>query len=540
MKTRVLLVSVVLLTLAAGIFGREVRESDASTPENLIVSEGLVQSQGLSSVDLVYRTLNTETFLDADGSGWIYLNGVIENWGSSDYSESRWCYQFGGSPSDYTMIFAEDAEGILDFDVEWKEDWLTGWGQTCVTAHLRHPIKNGMDYWYGIGIKIADFATVTGEDIINAVWTVKSSSTPVMEYINQAAWPHNREAALVTPEPEEIQWGRAIWRRTYEQAPWELSVEVTVDLGNSMDVTPISQGTYPFDDLDIPWENKPLGLTSGSQTIGSHGCYLTCMTMAMNYYAKIMQLERITPDILNEVARENGGFDGANFNGYLVEELSSRIFGRVILQDELGGLLTKEGVRKELRAGNFVLLGVRNNDLEHYVLAIGIDGEDIIINDPLEQRGRGLLSKNYGGNYVNTRVFKMVTSTPSTGVEAGLHSPGELLVTDSQGRRTGFDPRTGQHYNEIPNSSYWEDQLVDLEPVKIFGVNNFAPEEYTIEVIGTGTGPYTLHVGASGTRGSNEKVVTGEISAGDVHTVDLTYDPNQGIVYKTYLPLVRR
>jgi len=168
--------------------------------------------------------------------------------------------------------------------------------------------------------------------------------------------------------------------------------------------------------------------------------------------------------------------------GNLVEELSSRIFGRVILQDELGGLLTKEGVRKELRAGNFVLLGVRNNDLEHYVLAIGIDGEDIIINDPLEQRGRGLLSKNYGGNYVNTRVFKMVTSTPSTGVEAGLHSPGELLVTDSQGRRTGFDPRTGQHYNEIPNSSYWEDQLVDLEPVKIFGVNNFAPEEYTIEV----------------------------------------------------------
>jgi len=210
MKTRVLLVGVILLALVVGIFGMRVHKSRASTQGNLIVAEGVVQSQGLSSVDLMYQTLNTETFLDSDGSGWVYINGVLVNNGSSSFSAPKWCFNFGGSPSDYTMIFAEDGSGILDFDVEWEEDWITRRGQTCVTSHFRHPIKDGADYWYGLGIRIADFSTITGEDIVNASWTVMSSGTPVMEYVNQALWPHNREAAMVSPEPEETQWGRAI------------------------------------------------------------------------------------------------------------------------------------------------------------------------------------------------------------------------------------------------------------------------------------------------------------------------------------------
>jgi hypothetical protein len=533
MKRRVLLTGVILAVLVIGFFGMRTHEGKASTPENLIILESGIHPQGLSDFDLLFQTLDTEVFLDSDRSGWFYVNAVVINNGSSGLSEQKWCFYFGGSPSDYTMIFAEDAEGILDFDVEWGVDLITGLGHTCVTPNFRHSIQNGMDYWYGFGIKIANFSTITGDDIINASWVVGPSGIPAIEYISQALWPHNREATVAIPTPEEIQWGRAIWRRAFDQVPWELQVEVTVDLGNSMDVTPLSQDV-------LPWMNDRLGFATEGQTIGSHGCYLTCVTMAMNYYAKIMQLGSTTPDVLNNMARENGGFSGSMFVGDAVERLSFYIFGRTIIQDELPGVLTLEGLREELQAGNLVLLQVQNGVFEHYVLAIGIDGEDIIINDPLEARGRGLLSENYGGSYVETRVFKMVSSTPNTGLEASLHSPGELLVTDTQGRRTGLDPRTGQIYNEIPNSSYWEYQLGESEPIKVFGVKSFIPDDYTIEVIGTGTGPYTLHIGTSSTQGLDEEVIEGEISEGEVHTVNLSYDPNQGIVYKIYLPLIRK
>ena len=35
-----------------------------------------------------------------------------------------------------------------------------------------------------------------------------------------------------------------------------------------------------------------------------------------------------------------------------------------------------------------------------------------------------------------------------------FHSPGELVLTDPQGRRTGFDPLTNTSYDEIPQGTY--------------------------------------------------------------------------------------
>ncbi|HEU0293373.1 MAG TPA: SBBP repeat-containing protein [Anaerolineales bacterium] len=67
-------------------------------------------------------------------------------------------------------------------------------------------------------------------------------------------------------------------------------------------------------------------------------------------------------------------------------------------------------------------------------------------------------------------------------------SPIELLVTDPQGRRLGYDPGSGQILNEIPLGVYVHPTG---EPVE-FVV--YAPQagNYTITVTGTGNGPYTL------------------------------------------------
>ena len=86
-------------------------------------------------------------------------------------------------------------------------------------------------------------------------------------------------------------------------------------------------------------------------------------------------------------------------------------------------------------------------------------------------------------------------------VSVTLSGEAELLVTDPQGRRTGVDPRTGITYSEIPEASYFIDQLeVDngsdalSPPLKVFYAPGPLDGSYTIQVIGTGSGAYTLDI----------------------------------------------
>ena len=41
--------------------------------------------------------------------------------------------------------------------------------------------------------------------------------------------------------------------------------------------------------------------------------------------------------------------------------------------------------------------------------------------------------------------------------------PCELIIIDPQGRRVGYDPRTGTSYNEIPDAFYESTGLEDAE-----------------------------------------------------------------------------
>ena len=102
-----------------------------------------------------------------------------------------------------------------------------------------------------------------------------------------------------------------------------------------------------------------------------------------------------------------------------------------------------------------------------------------------------------------------------------INLPDVLLVTDTSGRRVGKDLATGAIYNEIPNSSYVEQQEGSLT------ISAPAAGTYTITVLGGQTGPYTLESYVfDGQHPPVPQVISGSIKMGAVVTYTQNYNPN--------------
>ncbi|RPI27335.1 MAG: hypothetical protein EHM61_08820 [Acidobacteria bacterium] len=92
------------------------------------------------------------------------------------------------------------------------------------------------------------------------------------------------------------------------------------------------------------------------------------------------------------------------------------------------------------------------------------------------------------------------TGRPNTIAPGGLmisfYSPGQFVVTDPTGRRTGYDVASGERLSEIPNSSYDENATPGLVPgeesSREFQVMGPAEGEYKVDITGTGDGTYSL------------------------------------------------
>jgi hypothetical protein len=84
--------------------------------------------------------------------------------------------------------------------------------------------------------------------------------------------------------------------------------------------------------------------------------------------------------------------------------------------------------------------------------------------------------------------------------EGKLYPSAELLLIDSQGRKTGHDPRTRETYTEIPRSAYEEESISDAVtgapgPVtKIIDIRNPMNGAYTLRVIGKEPSTYNLEI----------------------------------------------
>lgn len=119
----------------------------------------------------------------------------------------------------------------------------------------------------------------------------------------------------------------------------------------------------------------------------------------------------------------------------------------------------------------------------------------------------------YVGIDPNTGTYKAINcKDPSTAQALGIYSsdPVEFILTDPRGRRTGFDPVSNTAYQEIPTSAYstaiyrneQDFSIPDPPPFKSLDMANQIAGQYTLNVIGTGSGNFTVEVTASDATGN--------------------------------------
>jgi hypothetical protein len=127
----------------------------------------------------------------------------------------------------------------------------------------------------------------------------------------------------------------------------------------------------------------------------------------------------------------------------------------------------------------------------HYVLVtgaqpLGNDSFEFAIVDP-GHRANTTLGKY--GNHFEMRGFVVDPAGDNSALSLSTGGAADLVLTDSSGRRTGFDNATGIVVREIAHSAYFRDDLGSDEAVD-------APAEtaHLIHVLQPGQGVYTLSV----------------------------------------------
>lgn len=309
------------------------------------------------------------------------------------------------------------------------------------------------------------------------------------------------------------------------------------------------------------WGSEPYGDPKVSHpstdTIERWGCYLTSWAMALDSWGSQYGFHT-NPHELNQWLRTHNGYHGlfvipARVAQYAREQTRRPYFyfGRQNPDDQK--------LHDLLSAGTSVILEVSNGG--HYVLAVGETTRPNgtrtwYINDPYRVSIFNLYPTlaSYSNNYTRMEWGdELQGPSQLASISLIMASPAELLITDPQGRRTGVDPRAGSTYSEIPGTFYSTRSLDSddgsgetAHPVKEFYSSSPLDGKYTIQVIGTGNGPYTLEVLTYDTAGdpSYNTTVSGQIDVNSVDTYLLEYSSapggQTGLQSSIFLPLIVR
>jgi len=161
--------------------------------------------------------------------------------------------------------------------------------------------------------------------------------------------------------------------------------------------------------------------------------------------------------------------------------------------------------------------------------AYGVDPSGIIVGDA-RPRGSERPHAVLWAPYVDVKPVPrstpnaMAPQVPSAPRALGVYTNGpvELILTDPQGHRTGYDPVHNLSLQEIPASTYAKSTIREQNPsapnpppLKAVDVANQMAGPYTLEVVGTDNGEFTVYVKASDARGNRiTQTYSGTTSAG--------------------------
>jgi len=184
--------------------------------------------------------------------------------------------------------------------------------------------------------------------------------------------------------------------------------------GGVMDIKPLAQG-------DARWGGDKLG--TSNTTISGYGCLITCVTMMLNHLGWAE-----TPGTLNVKLRDNGGYHNGNL---FVWGSLSALYPGVAFAYRYSGSATDK-INASLAAGMPVIVHVDYNPStpaidEHWVLVVGRQDGDYVINDPKD--GKQLLfSSRYG--VASKNIHTVCTYTYTTSQEADVLYRVKVIISN--------------------------------------------------------------------------------------------------------------
>lgn len=267
---------------------------------------------------------------------------------------------------------------------------------------------------------------------------------------------------------------------------FEATIEVLAEC--ELNVSRLSQG-------DPMWAGDTYDNTDS--TIRARGCALTALSMALNFAGVAND-----PGSLNQFMIDNGDYSGSTvWWGPTVRDRA----GPPIKFNTVNATNVEELGKLICTTGYPVVVGV--NGSTHFVLATGYKDGEILVADP------GYVNRTTLSVYNNQFSPRGYVADPPADIsELDLAVTNAYVVlTDSHGRRAGYDPATGQGYTEIPGSAYFLDAIADdvtgAPPDGFtFLLQVAQPEEgmYTAVVLGSELTSYVLSIRGFSKDGSKQ------------------------------------
>jgi hypothetical protein len=534
-----------LLVLAAAPALAAPLPPDAGT-EIVVGASGPEAPTTAANLAATYRfeRIQFATVLWADGRGDVTLDVALTNLGIADWRSLTWNFTWPSGA--YSQIRAWDNVGPLP--VATRRDGAT----ISVTPQFRAPVPLGASYNLGFAITIGGMASGSGAEW-RAAWGTRSGAA-VGAYVERLTLPSNALIRSIAPPSAARQGNSLEWRAASATPGWSFSLDVAYALRERSAVTLFLQ-------RDPPWGGKAYGSYPEGDTVntvGYWGCYMTAAAMIARYHADQQGVTpTINPEDLNRWLRDNKRYDGNAFNPVALPDYARARGVSLSARPTIAGGRTAANDRTlddYLRSGNPVILKVPaplSPSKIHFVVAVGRIEQGgtttYVVLDPYY--GETTLAARYNNTYTTIIPFAGSQGDASALSFSG-HSPVELLVTDPQGRRVGFDPRTGTRYAEIPNAVYEALAIApaagegDRPAYELKNLTIFSPldGQYTVEVLGTGDGPFTLvTMGADWLGRTTTQIRPGQAARGSVERSMPLYSATGGLFGRSiFLPVVRR
>jgi|GEM_PF-2254608 len=288
-----------------------------------------------------------------------------------------------------------------------------------------------------------------------------------------------------------------------------------------------------------------IGDASSCCRIQRLGCAVTTLAMALSS-ASVASIngKDLTPASLNSFMRLPNQYFDDDHNVKFDATAGAVSGGRLKLNTPDADERSTDALQEGLCKGYPVIAGVDlTTDQDtgetipgHYVLVTAKNDDNFSIIDPGDSTNIVLNTADF--------VARGYIADPAGDVsrlDVTIGTNAEVMLIDTDGRRTGFDAPSHSVKKEIPNSSHFIDSLRDdetkqLAPTRSHSVRVFQPAQgiYQVVIPGLRLGTYTLSVDQFAQDGTHPQptVTNGVASPGSTSTFQIEFVPS------SHLPLM--